>query len=147
MGRLAHALPCVRATQRRGRCASLPGAAVAAKTNAQYVRSGASAADVTPSEPKVSDWRGGRAGPITSRISAARHRAWRVTGVTIWPAAANEAQRRERNAGQFVTRARSRTREGSKARDPRARERAAVVIPAGTAGLTWLLRIAMKAQP
>jgi hypothetical protein len=42
---------------------------------------------------------------------------------------------------------RSRTREGSKARDPRARERAAVVISAGTAGLTWLFGIAMKAQP
>ncbi|MEO8316341.1 MAG: hypothetical protein ABI645_16285, partial [Pseudomonadota bacterium] len=53
---------------------------------AQPLRSGASAADVTPSEPKVNDWRGGRAGPITSRCSAARHRAWRVTGVTIWPA-------------------------------------------------------------
>ena len=32
----------------------------------------------------------------------------------------------------------SRTREGVKARDPRARERAAVVIPAGSAGLTAL---------
>jgi hypothetical protein len=50
------------------------------------MRSGASAADVTPSELKVSDWRGGRAGPITSSHSAARHRAWRVTEVTIWPA-------------------------------------------------------------
>ena len=49
MGRLAHALPRVRATQRRGRCASLPGAAVAAKTPAQRMRSGASAADVTQS--------------------------------------------------------------------------------------------------
>ena len=58
-----------------------------------------------------------------------------------------KAQRRERNAGQFVKRARSRTREGNKARDPRARERAAVVIPAGAAGLTWLFCIAMKAQP
>ena len=42
---------------------------------------------------------------------------------------------------------RSRTREGMKARDPRARERAAVVDSAGTAGLTWLFGIAMKAQP
>ena len=72
MGRLAHALPRVRAAQRRGRCASLPGAAVAAKTTAQHMRSGASAADVPPIEPKVSDWRGGRAGPITSSHSAAR---------------------------------------------------------------------------
>ena len=38
-------------------------------------------------------------------------------------------------------------REGTQARDPRARERAAVVIPAGNAGLTWLFGIAMKAQP
>ena len=36
--------------QRRGRCASLPGAAVAAVTPAQSLRAGASAADVTPSE-------------------------------------------------------------------------------------------------
>ena len=43
--------------------------------------------------------------------------------------------------------ARSRTREGNKARDPCARDRAAVVIPAGIAGLTWLFGIAMKAQP
>ena len=42
---------------------------------------------------------------------------------------------------------RSRTREGNKARDPWARERAAVVIPAGIAGLTTVLCIAMKAQP
>ena len=42
---------------------------------------------------------------------------------------------------------RSRTREGNKARDPRAREWAAVVIHAGTAGLTWLFGIAMKAPP
>ena len=59
VGRLAHALPRVRATQRRGRRASLSGAAVAAKTPAQHMKSGASAADVTQSEPKVSDWRGG----------------------------------------------------------------------------------------
>ena len=39
------------------------------------------------------------------------------------------------------------TREGNQARDPGARERAAVVIPAGIAGLTWLFGIAMKAQP
>ena len=41
---------------------------------------------------------------------------------------------------------RSRTREGNKARGPWARERAAVVIPAGIAGLTWLFGIAMEAQ-
>ena len=40
-----------------------------------------------------------------------------------------------------------RTREGNKARDPRSRERAAVVIPAGAVGLTRLLGIAMTTQP
>ena len=34
-------------------------------------------------------------------------------------------------------------RDGHQARDPRARERAAFVIPAGNAGLAWLFRIAM----
>ena len=38
-------------------------------------------------------------------------------------------------------------REGIGACDPRARERAAVVIHAGIAGLTRLFGIAMKAQP
>ncbi len=95
MGRLAHALPRVQATQRRGRCASLSGAAVAAKTTApaSEVRRLCGRRDT-----KRSDWRGGRAGPITSRHSAARHRAWRVTGVTIWPACSERsaAQRTER---------------------------------------------------
>ena len=35
--------------------------------------------------PEGSDWRAGRAGPNTSKPSAARHRAWRVSGGTIWP--------------------------------------------------------------
>ena len=42
---------------------------------------------------------------------------------------------------------RSRTREGNKARDPRARERVAVVIDAGNAGPTKMFGIAMKAKP
>jgi hypothetical protein len=46
--------------------------------------SAAEATDVTPSGPQGSDWRGGRAGPSTPCIQAARHRAWRVAGVTIW---------------------------------------------------------------
>lgn len=37
--------------------------------------------------------RGGRAGPITSAHSAARRRAWRVTGVAIWPALHRAEQR------------------------------------------------------
>ena len=78
-------------------------------------RVGASAADVPPSGPKGSDWRGGRAGLSTHRIrvQAARLRAWRVAGGTIWLARSkrseaqrSEAQRRARAAGQFVKRAR-----------------------------------------
>ena len=53
---------------------------------------------------------------------AARLRAWRASGVAIWPAAANEAPRRERSAGQFVKRARSRAAGRKKDREPRARE-------------------------
>ena len=82
---------------------------------------------------KRSDWRGGRAAASTSSIrsSAARHRAWRVAGVTIWPvrsprSAASWAQRRSvRQARSSFTRSVKEAR----ARDPRARERAAVVGP------------------
>ena len=70
------------------RCDRSPGAADAAKVPAPLSRDGGPAAGVTPSEPQASDWRVGRAGPSTSCVepgsSAARHRAWRVTGVTIW---------------------------------------------------------------
>ena len=53
-------------------------------------RAGGSAADVPPSDA-LSDWRGGRAGPSTLRIQAARLRAWRVAGVTIWHGAAQRS--------------------------------------------------------
>lgn len=53
--------------------------------------------------------------------------------------AANKAQRRKRNAGQFVKRASfTRSVKETGARGPRARERAAVVIPAGNTGLIVL---------
>ena len=69
-------------------------------------------------------------------------------GDDLTGAAPSEAQRSDLQAGQFVKRASfTRSVNESSARDPRARERAAVVIPAGTAGLTWLSCIAMKAQP
>ena len=68
------------------------GASGAAKSPAHDMSIGDSATGVTPSEAKPSDWRGGRAGAITSSAaelaplnSAARHRARRVTRVTIWP--------------------------------------------------------------
>jgi len=80
--------------------------------------------------------------------SAARHRAWRVTGVTIWPACRerSEAQRTERRSVRQAGVVHAQ-REGNNARDPRARERAAVLIHAGTAGLTSVFGIAMKAPP
>jgi len=50
-----------------------------------------------------------------------------------------QAQRCERKAGQFVKRASfTRSVKEPKPAFPRARERAAVVSPAGNAGLTWL---------
>ena len=76
----------------QGRRRRTTGATVAAKTPAHTMSIGGSAAGVTPSEATPRDWRGGRAGAITSSEaalaplnSAARHRAWRVTWVTIWP--------------------------------------------------------------
>ena len=69
-------------------------------------------------------------------FSGPGHRAWRVTGVAIWPVphrAQRPASRSVRQAGLVHAQ-----REGNKACDPRSRERAAVVITAGTAGLTVL---------
>ena len=60
------------------------------------------------------------------RHSAARLRAWRVTGVAIWPAphrAQRPASRSVRQAGLVHAQ-----REGNRARDPRARERAAACL-------------------
>ena len=109
--------PRVRAAQRRVRCASLPGAAVAAKPPAptHEVRRLCGRLDT-----RRSDWRGGRAGPITSCISGARHRDWRVTGGTIWPArssrsAASCAKHRSVRQADVV----HAQREGARGRDPR----------------------------
>ena len=81
-----------------------------------------------------------------SGIQAARLRAWRVAGVTIWHARSTRseaqrsgAQRRARAAGQFVKRARrSRTRDGHQGPRSPATGRAAFVITAGAAGLAVL---------
>lgn len=58
---------------------------------------------------KRSDWRGGRAGPSTLRIGAARLRAWRVAGVAICAARSarerNAVQRSARAPAQFAKRA------------------------------------------
>jgi hypothetical protein len=73
VGRPAHALPqsvqVGAATQR------------AAKTTAPFTRCGGPAAGVTPSEPKVSDWRGGRAAAGHHRDSAVGLQAARAPGV------------------------------------------------------------------
>jgi len=52
-----------------------------------FTSSGGSAADVTPSDPKVSDWRGGRAVASTSGFDVFSGPASGVAGdrVTIWP--------------------------------------------------------------
>ena len=97
-----------------------------------------------------SEWRGGRAAESTSTrllgIQAARLRAWRVAGGTIWhvrskrsEAQRSEAQRRARAAGQFVKRdRRSRTRDGHRGPRSPATGWAAFVITAGAAGLAVL---------
>ena len=72
VGRLAHgvllcSLCCHSGpTQRRGRCDSSSGAAVAAKAATYNLKFGVSAAGVTPREPQANDWRGGRAELISS---------------------------------------------------------------------------------
>ncbi len=77
---------------------------------------------------KRSDWRGGRAAARTSRVSVFCGPAsgMAVTGVAIWPAphrAQRPASRPVRQAGPVHAQ-----REGIRARDPRARERAAASL-------------------
>ena len=111
MGRLAHALPPPRAAQRR-------------KADRNITSAGGSADDVTQSKAT-----GAAVEPVRAlqRVSAVRHRAWRVTGVTIWLAphrVQRPASRSVRQAGLVHAQ-----REGNKVRDPWARERAAVLRP------------------
>ena len=72
------------------------------RSDRTFTRAGGPAADVPPSD---SDWRGGRAGPGTSRYSAARHRAWRVDRGDELAAAQRRRQRRREHGAQFVKRA------------------------------------------
>ena len=58
----------LRPPQRRGRCDSSSGAAVAAQAATQTLKFGVTAAGVTPREPQANDWRGGRAGLISSSL-------------------------------------------------------------------------------
>ena len=100
---------------------------------------GGSAADVTSSAANGAAVEPPRALQCPRGFSGPGHRAWRVPGVAIWraPQRAKHAQRSAsppvRQAGLVHAQ-----REGTKARDPRARERAAVDTPAGSAGLTVL---------
>jgi hypothetical protein len=126
----------------RGWRDSEAGATDAASGPPTLTRVGGPAADVTPSGTMGSDWHGGRAGPSTLRYSglqAARLRAWRVAGVTIWhvrstrSAAACASSGPVRQAGPSV----AVTRRTSGLRS-RATGRAAVVNTAGAAGLAVL---------
>jgi hypothetical protein len=97
-------------------------------------RSGASAAGVPPSAATGAVVEPLRALPASClQTSAARQRAWRVSGVAIWLA----GSKAQRPAGRSVRQAGlvHAQREGNQARGPRARDRAAVVIAAGNAGL------------
>ena len=105
MGRLAHGLPLPRAAQRRGRCASSPGAAVAA----QPTERSRAAAPLRPTCHQAKRlWRGGRAAASTSLLPVfsgpapglAGDRGGDLTG-----AAPSEAQRSDLQAGQFAKRA------------------------------------------
>jgi hypothetical protein len=105
------------------------GASGAAKTPAHNMSIGGSAADVPPSEPQVNDWRGGRAGAITSCAaelaplnSAARHRAWRVTGVAIWPRPNNRSAATHKASACSSSGFVHAQREGKRARVPRSWE-------------------------
>ena len=110
MGRLAHALPPQRAAQQ-------------SEADRNITSSGGSAADVPPREPKVSDWRDGRAAASTSKSFSgpasgmAGDRGGDLAGAHR---AQRPASRSVRQAGLVHTQ-----REGSKACEPRAREWAA----------------------
>ena len=117
--------PGVGATQRRGRCASSPGAAVAAQPTE---RSRAEAAlRPTCHQAQRLARRSSRCEHLSAPLpSAARLRVWRVTGVAIWPA----PHRAKRPASQSVRQAGlvHAQREGIRTRDPWARERAAACL-------------------
>ena len=130
MGRLTHGLP-----PPTGGAASRPMCQLAWRSGCSaadrtITSSGGSAADVPPSAAT-----GAAVEPLRAlqriRSSAARQRAWRVTGVAIWPAphraersaAQRPASRSVRQAGLVHAQ-----REGIRARDPRARERAATCL-------------------
>jgi len=111
--------------QRRGRCASSPGAAVAAQPTE---RSRAEAAlRPTCHQAQRLARRSSRCEHLSAPLpSAARLRVWRVTGVAIWPA----PHRAKRPASQSVRQAGlvHAQREGIRTRDPWARERAAACL-------------------
>lgn len=81
MGRPTHRLPATGDEAPQVLC-QLAGAARAAKPPASPERR----RPCGRRDTKRSDWRDGRAAASTSRLFAARPRAWRVRGVAIWPA-------------------------------------------------------------
>ncbi len=93
MGRLAHGLPPRLAAQQ-------------SEAASMATSSGGSAADVTPSAAKGASVEPMRAHLCTPDFSGPGHRAWRVTGVAIWPAP-HRAKRSAATcgAGQFAKRA------------------------------------------
>jgi len=131
VGRLAHRLHQQQAAQH-------------SEADCHPTSSGGSATDVTPSAAT-----GAAVEPLRAhqRFSAARHRAWRMTGVTIWQARSKQsaaacAKRRSvRQAGSFTHRVKE-----SSLRSP-GTGTGRCCKPAGKAGPIRQLGLAMKAQP
>ena len=138
VGRLAHGLPSERAAQPRAARHSHP-------PHHEHRRL-CERRDTKQAEGQRLARRSSRCEHFRLLCSAARHRAWRVDGVAIWPVRTTTAQRRERTSVSSPSGRVHAQREGIKARDPRTRERAAS-MNAGKASLIGLLSIAMKAQP
>ena len=105
VGRLAHGLPLLRSTQRRGRCASLPGAAVAAEATA-HSRAPAPLRPTCHQAQRLAR-RSSRGEHFDALRWLQRHGIGRggCPGWRSGTSAANEAQRRARASGQFVKRA------------------------------------------
>ena len=106
VGRLAHALPSPQGSKPCGGCDSLPGATAAASEPSNDPKLGGTAAGVTRSGPKGSDWRAGRAGLNTSTPSALQRFSGPASGLAGARAddlagVSRSAQRRACDAGQF----------------------------------------------
>jgi hypothetical protein len=140
VGRLAHALPSPQGSKPCGGCDSLPGATAAASEPSNDPKLGGTAAGVTRSGPKGSDWRAGRAGLNTSTPSALQRFSGPASGLAgargdDLAGLPRSAQRRACDAGQFDKRGSfKRSVKEQSPRDPRARERAPGASHTGDAG-------------